>query len=1018
MPKGDTYDNVTTPADDHEFLLFKPGDTKNIRYDALKAAIQEGFSGGSRFETTSVVAPTTLSPALHANMMILNPGYPLTIGANAEWAEGDQILIVQDSDTEASSVIEGADVYFKNAASTITIDPGKGNALLLIRTWTANNWVVMRLSMEYLSQYDRFKLDGLALIPDESYADTSLSNIAGGSVLSQHLSSEVLAMLAGGNDPADFLGNITSLSQSLADPATSSGKWYYVNGVSGTMTGSNPPGSAVEDGGFVFSNGSVWNVRAAPPVIPQGDVQVNYFPDPNFLNLPLSAYTQRKIIGEGPNAQTVIESTNQGSFLYEIDVPEEWTVGRKICVVCRIKHATASYGRTYCTWRDAGGVQIGATSEVRATVNNVWADAKHTLTVPTDAAKLRITIGSANGTVYIQKVIVTMDSFAPIDGIYVPHGYTPNTKKGTANLLSGFVEKYGDRNRGPQVVIFGESTGQKNYDVTDQYTPVEGETLYLSVYGKAKTGGVTARLQFIGDSDNVLASVNTALAAGDSSKGGPAQLTVPANAVKTGILIVGSSGSEYEVSRLELTKDNPEFYQVVELDNFQERSIGARISNKTVFLAPETLPVQYYGPFGHTNPGNDAGAGDAGNPVKTVARALEMLGGSGTIVLYSIPGYPLQVEDLSAAGSLIGNVAFEIVGSEPIRGGTQLQNVVKTDGQVKVYESDSVGANPSGYLWEDGTPEASTLIPDSERHPLDRSRSHRLESTRIKRAASSTLVDALAELEASSDLLFYYDTPTGKVYFTHTNGETTPIGDFYLSSGSFIPGWLNSPSIEVRNGRFRYMALPQPTASNHFKIKAYNCTFLGSLGSSSANYGSRFEQCEFCGSTLDGFGGSANVVTLISCWMHDNLDDGFSNHWGGHMTLIGCVSEYNGGAGFIPAGSGGAGARATLIGCLTRKNSLGNTSKQGGFVSLGDVSSAVYVRYIDCVSIEDKNGFIHQGLGFTECINCHAENPGGALNNPQGQGFGGGAAMIARNCHQTGETAASSVTARNGVLVS
>lgn len=110
----------------------------------------------------------------------------------------------------------------------------------------------------------------------ESGAHLDLGNVPNGSVLTRHLAAEVLASLAGGMDPADFLGNITALSQNLADPTTSSGKWYFVNGVAGTMAGSNPPGSDVEDGGFVFSDGSTWNTRAAAPVvIPAGFIDTD-----------------------------------------------------------------------------------------------------------------------------------------------------------------------------------------------------------------------------------------------------------------------------------------------------------------------------------------------------------------------------------------------------------------------------------------------------------------------------------------------------------------------------------------------------------------------------------------------------------------------------------------------------------------------------------------------------------------------------------------------------------------------
>ena len=99
------------------------------------------------------------------------------------------------------------------------------------------------------------------------------SNLEAGSVALAALGSDAVAAMVGGLDPAKFLGNVTDLSDSLADPTTSSGKWYFVDGIDGSMTGSNPPADDVEDGGYVFSDGVDWLARAASPtVIPNGSI--------------------------------------------------------------------------------------------------------------------------------------------------------------------------------------------------------------------------------------------------------------------------------------------------------------------------------------------------------------------------------------------------------------------------------------------------------------------------------------------------------------------------------------------------------------------------------------------------------------------------------------------------------------------------------------------------------------------------------------------------------------------------
>ena len=47
MPKGHTYNNLSQPDPDHEFILFKLNDTKNIRYDALLSAVSAALGGGT-----------------------------------------------------------------------------------------------------------------------------------------------------------------------------------------------------------------------------------------------------------------------------------------------------------------------------------------------------------------------------------------------------------------------------------------------------------------------------------------------------------------------------------------------------------------------------------------------------------------------------------------------------------------------------------------------------------------------------------------------------------------------------------------------------------------------------------------------------------------------------------------------------------------------------------------------------------------------------------------------------------
>ena len=80
------------------------------------------------------------------------------------------------------------------------------------------------------------------------------------------LSEELQSALAGNLDPENYLGELTNLSADFPSPTSNSGKWYFINGVSGVFSGANSPTGSAEDGGYVFSDGSAWLLRGAAPI--------------------------------------------------------------------------------------------------------------------------------------------------------------------------------------------------------------------------------------------------------------------------------------------------------------------------------------------------------------------------------------------------------------------------------------------------------------------------------------------------------------------------------------------------------------------------------------------------------------------------------------------------------------------------------------------------------------------------------------------------------------------------------
>jgi hypothetical protein len=79
-----------------------------------------------------------------------------------------------------------------------------------------------------------------------------------------NLGSAVIASLTGPLSAADYLGEITSLSQSIPAASSNSGKWYS-SAVAGTLTDSDVSSITVAIGDRVVSNGTSWLKYAAPP---------------------------------------------------------------------------------------------------------------------------------------------------------------------------------------------------------------------------------------------------------------------------------------------------------------------------------------------------------------------------------------------------------------------------------------------------------------------------------------------------------------------------------------------------------------------------------------------------------------------------------------------------------------------------------------------------------------------------------------------------------------------------------
>lgn len=272
------------------------------------------------------------------------------------------------------------------------------------------------------------------------------------------------------------------------------------------------------------------------------------------------------------------------------------------------------------------------------------------------------------------------------------------------------------------------------------------------------------------------------------------------------------------------------------------------------------------------------------------------------------------------------------------------------------------------WLYQEGIPDIETQIAESERLPVQRGKTYRLDDTRIEKCYADNLTDALAEIKSSSIYKWYLDSNT--LYFTAPTqpSQTNPI--CFSPGNDLFSGADRSISIRMSGIQCKYISL---NLKNLCNAEAIDCCVTNIFGWGAITWDNTlnayFLRCEAssCKNDTNGDGFNADVTntgeafskhytsTLIDCWSHDNTDDGYSDHRHAESTIIGGLFEYNGKAGLTPV----YGAHCSCYNVYSRKNYT-------GFMCTGDVEEA-------------------EGGKFTQmiCYNCVAE-----LNNRAGNETG------------------------------
>lgn len=294
-------------------------------------------------------------------------------------------------------------------------------------------------------------------------------------------------------------------------------------------------------------------------------------------------------------------------------------------------------------------------------------------------------------------------------------------------------------------------------------------------------------------------------------------------------------------------------------------------------------------------------------------------------------------------------------------------SAILSDGVYSATISKSI-SNNNIWIYQDGTPDIETQISEAERLPVQRGKNCRLEDTRIEKCYADNLTDALAEIKSSSIYKWYLDSNT--LYFTSPTepSQSNPI--CFGTGNDLFSGADRSISIRLSGIKCKYMSL---NLKNLCNAEAIDCCATNVFGWGAITWDNTlnayFLRCEAssCSNGTNGDGFNADVTntgeafskhytaTLIDCWSHDNMDDGYSDHRHAETTVIGGLFEYNGKAGLTPSN----GSHCSCYNVYSRKNYT-------GFMCTGDVEEAEGGKYTQII-----------------CYNCVAE-----LNNRAGNETG------------------------------
>ena len=457
------------------------------------------------------------------------------------------------------------------------------------------------------------------------------------------------------------------------------------------------------------------------------------------------------------------------------------------------------------------------------------------------------------------------------------------------------------------------------------------------------------------------------------------------------------------------------YLQVTEGDKLYVSFAGATNLNSITYLAGvQALLNSQGGTSGiytiFISPtGNDNNAGTLSSPKATLESALSLSPDE----IVCLPGsYYNQKINVSLSKKPYIKVRAYSGDRVIFKNGTNLNingKETKVSGYTKVYSAPCSTSISRKYLFQDSTDDISTEISSTERMPHQRGKFYRCDCTKIEKCSADSLNSALQEIESSSVYKYYWSGNT--LYFSRpASSSGNPI--FMPISDPFIQGATKEHSIELLSLEMRYMSL-NLHGFGAAKIVDTAVKYVVGAGCICWDNSTNVEliRCEAAScfmdtsTTGDGFNAHSDMTIssdlsakratamLIECWSHDNADDGYSDHEGCEVTIIGGLFEYNGKAGITPSYGthcichdvysrrnytgfyytgmqidNGNGGQLICYNCVAENNTRGG--QKCGFRIDSNTNTAIL---INCKSINNAYGY-YASSGKMILLDCRAKN--------------------------------------------